>query len=36
VQSFVGLYIGCGKGDPGLADVRWLTGTASDAGAHNY
>jgi type II secretory pathway pseudopilin PulG len=36
VQSFAGSYVGCGKGDPGLADVRWLTGTASDANAHNY
>ena len=34
VQSFAGSYVGCGTGDPGLADVRWLTGTASDAGAH--
>ncbi len=36
VQSFAGSYVGCGVGDPGLSDVRWLTGTASDAGAHNY
>ncbi len=36
VQSFAGSYVGCGAGDPGLADVRWLTGTASDASAHNY
>ena len=36
VQSFAGSYMGCGAGDPGLADVRWLTGTASDASAHNY
>ena len=36
VQSFAGSYVGCGTGDPGLADVRWLTGTASDATAHNY
>jgi prepilin-type N-terminal cleavage/methylation domain-containing protein len=36
VQSFAGSYVGCGVGDPGLADVRWLTGTASDATAHNY
>jgi len=34
VQSFAGSYVGCGTGDPGLADVRWLTGTASDASAH--
>ncbi len=36
VQSFAGSYVGCGAGDPGLGDVRWLTGTASDASAHNY
>jgi hypothetical protein len=36
VQSFKGSYVGCGVGDPGRADVRWLTGTASDASAHNY
>jgi prepilin-type N-terminal cleavage/methylation domain-containing protein len=36
VQSFAGSYVGCGKRDPGLTDVRWLTGTASDAAAHNY
>ena len=36
VQSFAGSHVGCGTGDPGLADVRWLTGTASDAAAHNY
>ena len=36
VQSFAGSYVGCGAGDPGLADVRWLTGTASDASAPNY
>lgn len=34
VQSFAGSYVGCGGGDPGLADVRWLTGTASDASDH--
>src|SRR5271170_296272 len=34
VQSFAASYVGCGKGDPGLADVRWLTGTASDASDH--
>jgi len=34
VQSFSGSYAGCGTGDPGLADVRWLTGTASDASDH--
>jgi len=36
VQSLAGSYVGCGVGDPKLADVRWLTGTASDATAHNY
>jgi prepilin-type N-terminal cleavage/methylation domain-containing protein len=36
VQSFPGWYVGCGAGDPGLPDVRWLTGTAADTGAHNY
>jgi len=36
VQSFAGSYVGCGAGDPGLGEVRWLTGTASDATAHNY
>jgi prepilin-type N-terminal cleavage/methylation domain-containing protein len=36
VQSFKGNYVGCGVGDPGLGDVRWLTGTPSDASAHNY
>jgi prepilin-type N-terminal cleavage/methylation domain-containing protein len=36
VQSFAGSYVGCGVGDPKLAGVRWLTGTPSDATAHNY
>ena len=36
VQSFAGSLVGCGVGDPGLAQVRWLTCTASDASAHNY
>ena len=36
VQLFKGSCVGCGMGDPGLDDVRWLTGTASDAQAHNY
>jgi prepilin-type N-terminal cleavage/methylation domain-containing protein len=36
VQSFKSSYVGCGVGYPGRADVRWLTGTASDASAHNY
>ena len=36
VQSFSGSYVGCGLGDPSRDDVRWITGTASDAQAHNY
>jgi prepilin-type N-terminal cleavage/methylation domain-containing protein/prepilin-type processing-associated H-X9-DG protein len=36
VKSFAGWYAGCGVGDPGRPDVRWLTGTASDSNAHNY
>ena len=36
VQSFPGPYVGCGVGDPGLAGVRWLTGTPSDASSGNY
>ena len=36
VRSYAGWYVGCGVGDPGLPDVRWLTGTASDSNAHNY
>jgi type II secretory pathway pseudopilin PulG len=36
VQGFAGDYVGCGVGDPGREDVRWLTGTASDASAANY
>lgn len=36
VQSFAASYVGCGVGDPGLVSVHWLTGTASDATAHNY
>ena len=36
VQSFPGWYVGCGAGDPGRPDVRWLTGTASDSNASNY
>jgi len=36
VESLAGSYVGCGIGDPGRDDVRWLTGTASDAQAHNY
>ncbi|HWY76613.1 MAG TPA: type II secretion system protein [Verrucomicrobiae bacterium] len=34
--SFSGAYVGCGTGDPKLAEVRWLTGTTSDATAGNY
>jgi prepilin-type N-terminal cleavage/methylation domain-containing protein len=33
-QSFAGSQVGCGVGDPRLAEVRWLTGTASDISAH--
>ena len=36
VQSFAGSSIGCGVGDPHRDDVRWLTGTASDAQAGAY
>ncbi len=36
VRSFAGSYVGCGTGDPHVSDVSWLTGTASDALAHNY
>jgi prepilin-type N-terminal cleavage/methylation domain-containing protein len=36
VQSFAGSYVGCGIGDPQHDDVRWLTGTASDAQASAY
>lgn len=36
VHSFTGVYVGCGAGDPGCPDVRWLTGTPSDAQAGNY
>ncbi len=36
VQSFTGGYVGCGTGDPGRDDVRWLTGTISDAGVGKY
>jgi prepilin-type processing-associated H-X9-DG protein len=34
--SFGGRYVGCGAGDPGVNDIRWLTGTESDAQACNY
>jgi len=36
VQSVSGSYVGCGSGDPGRADIRWLTGTESDAQSCNY
>jgi prepilin-type N-terminal cleavage/methylation domain-containing protein len=36
VRSYAGSYVGCGVGDPGRDDVHWLTGTDSDAQAHNY
>jgi prepilin-type N-terminal cleavage/methylation domain-containing protein/prepilin-type processing-associated H-X9-DG protein len=36
VGAFEADYIGVGKGDPQRDDIRWLTGTASDAGAGNY
>jgi prepilin-type N-terminal cleavage/methylation domain-containing protein len=35
-KSLPGSYVGCGVGDPGRSDVRWLTGTLSDANAGNY
>jgi prepilin-type N-terminal cleavage/methylation domain-containing protein/prepilin-type processing-associated H-X9-DG protein len=36
VGAFTADYLGMGKGDPQRADVRWLTGTASDANAGMY
>jgi hypothetical protein len=36
VTSYAGDYVGCGVGDPGREDVRWLTGTESDMTADNY
>jgi prepilin-type N-terminal cleavage/methylation domain-containing protein len=36
VQAFPGSHVGCDEGDPGRPDVRWLTGTPSDAQAGNY
>jgi prepilin-type processing-associated H-X9-DG protein len=36
VAAFDAAYLGVGKGDPQHEDVRWLTGTASDAPAANY
>jgi len=34
--AFSGQYVGCGVGDPRHEDVRWLTGTDSDATASKY
>lgn len=36
VAAFDAEYLGVGKGDPERDDVRWLTGTASDAQAAMY
>ncbi len=36
VGSFTAEYLGVNKGDPQRDDVRWLTGTESDAQAANY
>ena len=36
VAGFSGEYVGCGVGDPRHDDVRWLTGTDSDATATKY
>lgn len=36
VGAFTGAYVGCSVGDPQRDDVRWLTGTASDAQARAY
>ena len=36
VNSFTADHVGCGVGDPNRDDVRWLTGTDSDATATNY
>ncbi len=36
VSTFTAEYLGVGRGDPQRDDVRWLTGTASDAQALNY
>jgi prepilin-type N-terminal cleavage/methylation domain-containing protein len=36
VASFRSEYVGCGSGDPRHDDVRWLTGTESDATATHY
>jgi len=36
VEAHPGNYVGCGVGDPRRDNVRWLTGTASDASAGKY
>ena len=36
VTAYSAVYLGVNKGDPGRADVSWLTGTASDAQAGQY
>jgi prepilin-type N-terminal cleavage/methylation domain-containing protein/prepilin-type processing-associated H-X9-DG protein len=36
VSAYDAAYLGVGAGDPQRSDVHWLTGTASDALAHNY
>lgn len=36
VAAFEANYLGVGKGDPKRDDVRWLTGTISDAQSENY
>jgi prepilin-type processing-associated H-X9-DG protein/prepilin-type N-terminal cleavage/methylation domain-containing protein len=36
VSAYSASYLGVGKGDPQRDDVRWLTGTASDAQASKY
>src|SRR6185436_13688166 len=36
VAAFAGEYVGCGTRDPRHDDIRWLTGTDSDAGAAKY
>jgi hypothetical protein len=35
-RAVAGSYVGCGVGDPHHDDVRWLTGTPSDAQAGAY
>jgi prepilin-type N-terminal cleavage/methylation domain-containing protein len=36
VNTYPAAYVGCGKGDPHRDDLRWLTGTDSDATVGNY